>query len=194
IRALVLGPSMRGLLVLSLVAACSGGGTQGAGPTSDTGVPAPSAAQTGAAQTGQDRHACQLLTHEEVSELVGEKIVLSVRTDSGETWSSCDWETAEGLALFSLTVYWSGGKEQWDAWKAAVNLGQQVFEQAEGVGPDDIIEQGPVAGIGDAAYFSTVLPSFVLKGDALLEMNLFFVEQAEAKFAGLAAKLLTRIS
>jgi len=56
-----------------------------------------------------------------------------------------------------------------------------------------VVKQGPVAGIGDAAFFSDLLPSLVLKGDVLFEMNLFFVPNAETKFAGLAQRLLAKI-
>ena len=50
-----------------------------------------------------------------------------------------------------------------------------------------------MAGIGDGAYFSELLPSLVLKGDVLFEMNLFFVQSAETRFASLAQKLLATI-
>ena len=176
------------LLILALVAACGGGTGQDTSATSGTAPPVPSAAQD-----GKDQNACRLLTHDEVSELVGETIVMSDQTDAGETWSTCQWENERGLPLFSLTVYWTNGKEQWDAWRAAHGLGQQAMKQAEGVGPDDVVKQGPVAGIGDAAYFSPILPSLVLKGDVLVEMNLFFVTHADARFAGLAAKLVAKI-
>ena len=48
---------------------------------------------------------------------------------------------------------------------------------AEGVGIDSlakagVVKAGPVAGLGDAAYFSDLLPSQVLKGDILVELTM----------------------
>jgi len=145
------------------------------------------------AAAAKDQNACHLFTHEEVSALVGKKIVMADQTEAGETWSTCQWEDESGQALFILTVYWSNGKQEWETWRMARGLSDQLLKQAEGVGPGDVVKQGPVAGIGDAAYFSELLPSLVLKGDVLFEMNLFFVPDAETKFAGLARKLLAKI-
>ncbi len=140
-----------------------------------------------------DQNACHLLSPEEVSALVEDKIVMIDQTEAGETWSTCEWQGEEETALFWLTVYWEDGREQWDAWRAGQALGNEALEQAEGVSADDVVKQGPVAGIGDAAYFSELLPSLVLQGDVLFEMNLFFVPNAETKFAGLARKLVATL-
>jgi len=176
------------LLVLSLAAACGTGSREDAGAASKAATPAPSEAVG-----GKDHNACHLLDHEEVSALVGRKIVMRDQTEAGETWSTCQWEDESGQPLFIMTVYWSNGKQGWETWRMARGLSDQLLKQAEGVGPGDVVKQGPVAGIGDAAYFSELLPSLVLKGDVLLEMNLFFVKNAEMKFAGLARKLLAKI-
>ena len=176
------------LLVFSLAVACSTGSREGAGAGSKTATPAPSKAVG-----GKDQNACHLLDHEEVSALVGKKIVMRDQTEAGETWSTCQWNDERGMPLFIMTVYWSNGKQEWETWRMARGLSDQLLKQAEGVGPGDVVKQGPVAGIGDAAYFSELLPSLVLKGDDLFEMNLFFVPDAETKFAGLARKLLAKI-
>ena len=55
------------------------------------------------------------------------------------------------------------------------------------------MKQGLVPGIGDAAYFSPVLPSLVLRGDTLLEIKLSLAPAADTQFAGLATKLLGRL-
>jgi len=175
-------------LVLLAATGCGGGKGEGTGAAAnkDTSAPSPG-------EAAKDENACHLLTHEEVSDLVGEKIVMSDQSDAGETWSTCEWQDENGVPLFMLTAYWADGKDQWDAWRAAQGLGNEIFEQSEGVRFDDVVEQGPVAGIGDGAYFSELLPSLVLKGDVLFEMNLFFVQSAETRFASLAQKLLATI-
>ena len=178
------------LFCLALLAAtgCGGGKSDDAGAPGNTAIPASSGGKA-----AKDQNACHLLTHEEVSDLVDEKIVMSDQSDAGETWSTCEWQDENGVPLFMLTAYWADGKDQWDAWRAAQGLGNEIFEQSEGVRFDDVVEQGPVAGIGDGAYFSELLPSLVLKGDVLFEMNLFFVQSAETRFASLAQKLLATI-
>lgn len=47
-------------------------------------------------------------------------------------------------------------------------------------------------GIGDAAYFSPILPSLVLKDDVLFEIEFSLAPNADTKFAGLAAMLLQK--
>jgi hypothetical protein len=175
-------------LVSLIATGCGGGKSEEAGAPANAAVSEPSGGNA-----VKDQNACHLLTHEEVSALVEEKIVMSDQTDAGESWSTCEWEDENGLSLFMLTAYWADGKEQWDAWRAAQGLGNEMFEQSEGVSVDDVVEQGPVAGIGDGAYFSELLPSLVLKGDVLFEMNLFFVPHADSKSASLAQKLLATI-
>ena len=44
------------------------------------------------------------------------------------------------------------------------------------------------------SYFSELLPSLVLKDDTLFAVKLSLVPRADAKFAGLAAKLLAKAS
>lgn len=188
------------LLCLPLFLLLVTAGCAGSSPRNDTGDasragPASSAAtKSGSAATAaKDQNACHLLTQDEVSTLVEEKIVMRDQTEAGDNWSTCDWQTEKGVTLFTLTVYWANGKEEWDTWRAAQGLGSEIVKQAEGISPDNVVKQGPVAGIGDGAYFSGLLPSLVLKGDVLFEMNMFFVPKAETKFAGLARKLLAKI-
>ena len=170
------------LLVMAglVVAACRGGA-----PESST-VPK-------ASKTGTDHNACHLLTHEEVAEIAGRKVTMADQTEAGDTFSTCEWEDEAGVSAFGLTVHWSGGKEQWETWRLAQGLGDAALRSAEGVGGSDVVKQGLVPGIGDAAYFSPVLPSLVLKGDTLFEIKFALAPKADARFAGLAAKLLERL-
>lgn len=177
-------------VLLPSVLACSLPGEVTLAPT---GLPLSSTPAPAGLGSAKDQNACHLLTHEEVSALVEEKIVMADQSEAGETWSTCQWEDENGTPLFLITVYWANGRQEWETWRIAQGLGSEAIEQAEGVSPDDVVKQGPVAGIGDAAYFSELLPSLVLKDDILFEMNLFFVPQAEAKFAALARLLLQRI-
>lgn len=141
----------------------------------------------------KDRNACHLLSHEEVSALVEKKIVMRDQVEAGETWSECQWEDESGIPLFTLTVYWEDGRENWQAWRTAQGLSDRYFQKVEGVRPDEIVKQGPVAGIGDGAYFSELLPCLVLKGDTLFEFTMNYVPNAAAKFRPLTEKLLATV-
>jgi hypothetical protein len=141
----------------------------------------------------RDQNACHLLIHEEVSALMEQEILIADQTEAGENWSTCQWNNKSGTSPFILTVYWANGKQEWETWRAAQGLGNNLLKQAEGVSANDVVKQGPVAGLGDAAYFSELLPSLVLKGDILFEMNLFYVPHAKAKFASLARTLIGKI-
>ena len=167
-----------------LVAACRGGAPESA---------APGAAAKGAPpKATADRNACHLLTHEEVSALVGRRVTMADQTEADDSFSTCDWEDEGGTFAFGLTVYWSGGKEQWQTWRLAQGLGDTVLERSEGVTASAVVKQGLVPGLGDAAYFSELLPSLVLKGDRLFEMKLTLVPNSGAKFRDLAGKLLAK--
>ena len=186
---------------------------------------APEASSSGAVARGgpanapTDRNACHLLTHDEVSEIAGRKVLMADQIEAGDTFSTCDWEDEAGVSAFSLTVYWSGGKEQWETWRLAQGMGDAALKSAEGVSGSDVVKQGPVPGIGDAAlksaegasgsevvkqglvpgigdaaYFSPVLPSLVLKGDTLFEIKFSLAPKADAKFIPLAARLLEKVS
>lgn len=177
--------SLVAVVVGPAVAACRGGPPQAAAPAS-TVARAPAGAAT-------DRNACHLLTHQEVSELAERKVVMADQTEADETSSTCDWELEDGTLAFGLTVHWSGGKERFETWRLAQGLGDAILKQSEGVTASEVVKQGVVPGIGDAAYFSEVLPSLVLQGDTLFELKLSPVPKPGAKFAGLAAKLLAKV-
>jgi len=178
----------RGLVAVAglVVAACRGGA-----PESSAGG---AAARTAPAKAAADRNACHLLTHEEVSEIAGRKVVMADQSEAGDTFSTCDWEDEAGVFAFGLTAYWSGGREQWETWRVAQGLGDAALKSAEGASSSEVVKQGLVPGIGDAAYFSPVLPSLVLKGDTLFEIKFSLAPKADARFAPLAARLLERVN
>jgi hypothetical protein len=179
--------------LLLVTAGCAGsngsGGSQAGSASSSAVANKPASAASGT----KDQNACHLLDQNEVSALVEDKIVMRDQTEAGDTWSTCQWENEKGMPLFIMTVYWKGGKQEWDTWRTAQGAGNQILKQTEGVSADQVVKPGVVSGIGDGAYFNGLLPSLVLKGDVLFEMKLFSVPKAGTKFVGLANKLLTKI-
>jgi hypothetical protein len=138
-----------------------------------------------------------LLKPDEVKALLEPTIVLANVIEDGPERSICQYEDDDS-PVFVLTVYWKGGKNQWNASTAALKAGDKMLAGSEGVGIDSlakagVVKAGPVQGLGDAAYFSDLLPSLVLKGDVLLELNMALLKKPESKFRPLVEKLLARI-
>ena len=144
-----------------------------------------------------EHHVCRLLKPDEVKALLAPTIVLANVIEEGPVRSVCQYED-DHSPVFILTVYWKGGKDQWNASTAALKAGDKMLAGSEGVGVDSlakaaVVKAGPVKGLGDAAYFSDLLPSLVLKGDVLLELNMALLKDPESKFRPLVEKLLSRI-
>jgi hypothetical protein len=144
-----------------------------------------------------EHHVCRLLKPDEVKALLGTTVILANVIEEGPERSICQYEDDDS-PVFVLTVYWKGGKNQWNASTSALNAGDKMLAGSEGVGIDSlakagVVKAGPVQGLGDAAYFSDLLPSLVLKGDVLLELNMALLKDPESKFRPLATKLLARI-
>ncbi len=144
-----------------------------------------------------EHHVCRLLKPDEVKVLLAPTIVLANVIEEGPVRSVCQYEDDQS-PVFILTVYWTGGKDQWNASTAAMKAGDKMLAGAEGVGIDSlakagVVKAGPVKGLGDAAYFSDLLPSLVLKGDVLLELNMALLKDPASKFRPLVEKLLSRI-
>jgi hypothetical protein len=131
-----------------------------------------SGANTASAQG--ERHVCRLLKGEEIKALLGPAVVLANVTEDEPERSTCQYEDKDGSPVFILTVYWKGGKNQWNGSAAALKMGDQALASSEGVGIDSlakagVVMAGPVKGLGDAAYFSDLLPSLVAPSSALID-------------------------
>ena len=134
----------------------------------------PASAQADPAKNGYN--ACRLLKQEELNALTEKKVLLASVEEAAPERSVCIWEDSAG-PVFKMTVYWTGGKQGWETWRIR----------------SDSINQGLIAGIGDGAYFSELLPSLLLKNDTLVEMEMSLVPNPTRKFRGLAMALLSRL-
>ena len=144
-----------------------------------------------------EHHVCRLLKPDEVKTLLAPTIVLANVVEEGPVRSVCQYED-DRSPVFILTVYWKGGSDRWNASTAAMKAGDKMLASSEGAGVDSlakagVVKAGLVKGLGDAAYFSDVLPSLVLKGDVLLELNMALLKEPESKFRPLVEKLLARL-
>jgi hypothetical protein len=163
------------------------------------------ASTTSKQRTGADRNACDLLTVEEVSALVGVRVTAremsSVNgppepaTESNRVRgrSDCHWEDSEGQPRLIVVGYWTGGKEGWQILAASRSMARSIIQKQEDVALDSVVKAGPVFGLGDKAFFSPLLESLVLKDNILLEITTSLLPDPEAQFRPLATKLLSRL-
>jgi hypothetical protein len=142
------------------------------------------------------RDACTLVRADEVAAIVGESVV--ARPEGTEqTRSSCMYESAgSGAPRFGLTVTWRGGRESWEVMQAGTAQAAEVMGEAfeyENVNVDSIVRPGPVAGLGDGAVFSEIMPSAIVEGDVLVELMMGFLPEPEVHFIPLGRKVLERL-
>lgn len=170
------------LTLAALVSACGGRDTVN---TADAEAKAPPATAS--------RNACELVTADEMAALSGEPI--DVKPGKSSKWSSkCEyWGRTSQTPRLMLTVIWTGGREAWEARATAMGMAEDLTRASEGVSVDSIVAPGPVQGLGDAAIYSELVPARVLKGDVMLEMNVFYLPSAKTKFRGLAELMLGRL-
>lgn len=142
------------------------------------------------------RSACDVLTADDASAILGQK--LEARPDpedQGPRHSTCGYypPSPDSYGVLYLTVYWSGGQDEWNTWQMATSMAGKTWEQTEKVSLDSINKAGPVGGLGDRAYFGGLLPSLVLQGDVLLEYKLALVPDEAQNFPRLAKAALARL-
>lgn len=178
------------LMLVGFCIGCGGGGEQDGSVDSAAATGRPNAAS--ASRTGDDRNACDLLTVAEVSAAVGVPVTAS-ETNHEQGRSDCFWSSADSMSGMGLVAYWTGGQEGWEILGASRSMAKDIIQQNEGVVLDSIVKAGPVAGLGDKAFFSPLLPSLVLKGNVLLEFTLSPLDNPAAFFRPLATKALSRL-
>ena len=198
-RARLLTGLVAGLSVAVVVAACGGGETSAGGseeatPTTVPESSAPTAA-TGAAVATRD--ACTLVSDEAISAMAGEEIVGEPQPSDYENTSECYYAPpGTDLGVLYLKVSWVGGIEEWETWKTVLGLTDDMLTASEGVSLDDInvAGAGPVPGLGDAAYYGGILPSYLLVGDVLVEINMPLLLDPEVHFPEIAQLVLASLS
>jgi hypothetical protein len=146
-----------------------------------------------AASSAAPRDACGVLTESEVAALTGEP-VSARRGKGGATYTKCGWFGRQTQTPYlELAVYWSGGRETWEAQRAGYAIAREMMRSAEDAELDSIVKPGPVAGLGDSAIFADLMPSIVLDDDVMLEMYLFHMPDAGRRFRALAETILQRV-
>lgn len=190
---------LTGLAVALVVAACGGGetaGSQEAIPSEST-APEPSGRPAATSATVATRDACTLVSDGEISAMAGEEIVGEPQPSDYESVSECYYAPpGTDLGVLYLKVTWVGGAEEWETWKTVLGLTDDMLTASEGVSLDDINVEGagPVTGLGDAAYYGGILPSYLLVGDVLVEINMPLLPDPEVHFPEIAQLVLASLS
>lgn len=176
-----------GVLLAGLVAC---GGADAAGGRVDE---PQSAGQTESAEPAAGRSACDLATEAEIGALAGETVRAKAGR-AGRGWSTCEYlGTANEVPYLSVTAHFSNGGEAFEIYRAGMGIAGDMWRAAEGVELDSVVKPGPVPGLGDAAIYAELGPSVVLDGDRFLELMLFYMPDARAKFRPLSQMLLDRM-
>lgn len=183
------------MVAAGLVVAGCGGGSSSRDAGAEAGAtPATTTATTTA--RGQSRDACELIRSEEIAAIVGEPVIARPEsTPANQT--TCMYESANGRRpWFGITITWSGGREEWEAMQAGTLLAADIVNKEladKDVDVDSIVRPGLVAGLGDAATFSDLMPLAILEGDILVTMFMTFLPDPELHFVPLGRKALDRL-
>lgn len=174
----------------ALALGCAGGDDSG----SDAAVDAPAGSPAIAlSTTGEPRDACKLIPVERIATIVGGPVLTA--SDPGPRESSCSYTDESGqFPYVELTVYWTEGRQMLEVVQMGTDLAARMMaEPGDEALVDSIVRPGPVAGLGDTALFSDIMPSYILTGDVLLELMMPLLPNARQHFRPLASTALARL-
>jgi len=140
------------------------------------------------------RSACELVTAEEINAYTGEPVLVTeVHREGG--YSECNYTDPSGTwPYLILSVIWEGGREAMDGTLRGVGLANRLLDHAvPDAGGDTIVAAGYVTGLGDAAYYRDLAPSFVLSGDIMLSLVVAYFPESERNFRPLVKTILGRL-
>jgi hypothetical protein len=89
---------------------------------------------------------------------------------------------------------WTGGKAQAEAEKAGLAMAKSMLNEKD-VDIEALTGSGSVAGLADGAYYSNLMPSWVLKGDVLIKVisPTSGYEQTKRVFLSVAKTALSKL-
>jgi hypothetical protein len=167
------------------------------GPAADAGSaakPGASAAQAQPAQKAGKQNACALVNREAIEGIAGNKLfMLHNIEDTDQTTCELSGEGSDQVLVY-VKVYWKGGKEMADAEQAAMGLAKRMLNSPD-VDIEELTGSGDVRGLADKAFFSDLMPSWVLKGDVLIQVisPLWPHDKTLATFTSVAKSALPKL-
>jgi len=176
------------LIALLLSVGCGGSAPETEGET------APASAAAPAASSAVSHNACALVDREALEAIAGQKLDMLNNVEDDEQ-TVCELSAAsDGTTLIYVTVHWSGGKEAARINSAAMGMARQLLNEPD-VDIDKLTGSADVPGLADQAFYSNVMPSWVLKDDVLIEIisPRFGGDQTKAVFMAVATTALSRL-
>lgn len=140
------------------------------------------------------RNACELIDRAQIEAIAGRKLEM-LNDIQEEDLTVCELREPGGsMALVTVTVHWTGGKELARVNQAAMSMARQMLNDDD-VNIEEITGSNKVRGLADKAYYSDLMPSWVLKSDVLIEVisPLFAHEQTKAVFVSVSKSALSRL-
>jgi hypothetical protein len=155
---------------LFLVLLATGCGGSNANSTSSSSAAAGSAGGSVAPATQARRqNACGLVDREDIERIAGTKIsMLHNIEDTDQTTCEFSDDTTHDVLVY-VKVFWKGGREMVRAEQAAMGMAKQIMNTPD-VDIEALTGSGQVQGLADQAFYSDVMPSWVLKGDVLIQV------------------------
>ncbi len=147
------------------------------------------------AAAGESRDACALITKQETDSILGFSVTSEPGTMSPEQ-SECAYssDAGGGFQTFVLKAYWTGGEEQLEIARRAAGIATDVSGGSQDEIVAGVMGLQAVKGLGDEAYFSRRIMSYVRKGDVALEFQVSGLnEPARERWEGLVRAALNRI-
>lgn len=176
-----------GVLVLGIGAfgfGCGGGGSDST--ASDTGDQA--------SATPATRDACALVDVPAIEAIAGIKLVTEP-TSEGARKTGCELRDASNATpVVYVTVLWSGGKEQAQIERAGMGLAAKLMNEP-GIDIAELTGSTDQPGLADDAFYSNLMPSWVLKGDVMIQVlsPMFNSERTKQTFMTVAKTAVSRL-
>ena len=152
--------------------------------------PAPAAGAPASA-----RNACEFVDRAAIETMAGKKLDM-LHNIEAEDQTACELTDPENhIMVFQVTVHWKGGKDMARVEQSAMSMAKQLMNDD---GDTDILEltgSEKVRGLADKAFYSDIMPSWVLKGDVMIQTiaPLFSHENTKRAFLLTAKKALSQL-
>lgn len=140
------------------------------------------------------RNACALIVREQIEAIASQTLDMLHNIEADDLTICELTATGTDTLLVSVTVHWSGGKELARITQAAMSMGRQMLNEDD-VDIEELTGSEKVRGLADKAYYSDLMPSWVLKGDVLIEVlsPRFGRDQTKRVFLAVAKEAMSRL-
>lgn len=176
-----------------LAVGCHQSGTDTSAPPNQV-APTTGTSAEDAPDMATPRNACALVDLAALEAIAGEK--LSMLNDvEGTNQTTCELTSLQNeTALIYVTVHWKGGKDLVRVDRAAQSMAHEKTNDGE-PDIDELTGSEEVRGLADKAFYSDVMPSWVLKGDVLIEIisPRFNHDKTHAVFMSVAESALPKL-